>query len=216
MDPKKRSRIQEDLPALYLRLNGFFVTGFIVHSPIHGQIETEVDLLAVRFPRNLQPEREVEPDLLLEVSDRVIDLAICEVKSKGRQLHFKALYRSPDSIACILRWAGMVQEFEIEELAVKLQTALSPESSSPNTIPCVDSAASARVRGLLCSPERDAKRSNQAWFLSGGALLDFISRCLCSAAPRPECATTSISANGTSTKTSFGTSRIEARTILGR
>lgn len=45
-----RSDIQETLVSLYLRLNGYFVSGFIVHA-VYG-VETELDVLAVRFPRH--------------------------------------------------------------------------------------------------------------------------------------------------------------------
>ena len=74
--------------SLYLRLNGFFVTGFIVHSPLHGQNRVELDALALRLPYNCEPERQIGPDPVLELSEKYTDLAICEVKSKGQQLQF--------------------------------------------------------------------------------------------------------------------------------
>ncbi|MEK6550160.1 MAG: hypothetical protein AABZ50_00790 [Pseudomonadota bacterium] len=191
MDTKWKSRAQEELLALYLRLNGFFVTGFIVHSPIHGQNATEVDLLAVRFPYNKEPERQVDPDVVLETSDQVIDLAICEVKSRGQQLQFnQALLASPDRVACVLRWAGIYNEGEIQGLASQVQAALSPSNPPKPIIPSVSGPRQTRVRGLLCSPERDTRRNNQAWFLQGSAILSYISRCLCPPVPRSTCATT--------------------------
>jgi len=191
MDTKQKSRAQEELLALYLRLNGFFVTGFIVHSPIHGQNATEVDLLAVRFPHNSEPEREVDPDVVLETSDEVVDLAICEVKSKGQQLHFnKAMLESPDRVACVLRWSGIYKGSEIQELASQVRTALSPSNPPKPTIPSVSGPRQTRVRGLLCSPERDTKRNNQAWFLPGSVILSYVSLCLCPPVPRSTCATT--------------------------
>jgi hypothetical protein len=191
MDAKRKSRAQEELLALYLRLNGFFVTGFIVHSPIHGQNATEVDLLAVRFPYNKEPERQVDPDSAIETSDQVVDLAICEVKSKGQQLQFnQALLASSDQIACVLRWSGMFQESEIQQLAPQVQAALSPSHSSKAAIPCIRGPRGTRVRGILCSPERDTRRNNQAWFLPGSAMLSYVSRCLCPPVPRSTCATT--------------------------
>ena len=58
------SDFQEQLSALYLRLNGFFVSGFIVHAPQNEfndkgeprKNRTEVDVLAVRFPHNIELE----------------------------------------------------------------------------------------------------------------------------------------------------------------
>jgi hypothetical protein len=191
MDAKWKSQVQERLLSLYLRLNGFFVTGFIVHSPIEGQNLAEIDLLAVRFPHNREPEREVEADPYLQTSNEVIDLVICEAKSSGKQLQFnQALLASPDRVACLLRWAGIYQEQEVLELAPRFLAALSPTNPPRNEVPCVVGPQQTRVRGLLCCPERDMRRDNQAWFLTGSAMLGFISRCLCPSAPRLTCATT--------------------------
>lgn len=190
MDAKSKSRVQEELLSLYLRLNGFFVTGFIVHSPIHGQNVAEIDVLAVRFPYNKEPERQVEPDPLIEVSDQLVDVVICEVKSRGQQLQFnRALVATPEPIARLLRWAGMFQETDIAVMALQVQLALAPTNPARSAIPCVLGAKQTRVRGLLCSPERNKRRNNQAWFLSGPAMFSFISRCLCPPVPRSTCAT---------------------------
>src|SRR5580658_7819091 len=77
-DAKLRSRMQEQLLSLYLRLNGYFVSGLIVHSPTPGENFTEVDLLGIRFPRSREPERQIDSDPLLETSTDLIDLVICE------------------------------------------------------------------------------------------------------------------------------------------
>lgn len=191
MDEKWRSRVQEELLSLYLRLNGYFVTGFIVHSPVHGQNVTEIDVLAVRFPYNKEPEREVEPDPLLEASDQFVDLVICEVKSKGQQLQFNhVLIATPDPITRLLRWSGIFQEAEISALAPQVKEALLPAHLGKSGIPSVIGPRHTRIRGLLCSPERKDRRDNQAWFLSGSAIFGYISRCLCPPARRSTCATT--------------------------
>jgi hypothetical protein len=188
---KERSKLQEELLGLYLRLNGFFVTGFIVHSAVPGRVSTEVDVLAVRFPHNKQPEREVGPDPLLECSDDRTDLLICEVKGRKKQLQFnEALLSEPGTVASLLRWSGLYVESEIEEIAPKLRAALSPRNPPNKEIPCVSAARSTRVRGILCSPERNKRQDGQAWFLTGPAMLAYISRCLCPSVPRTQCATT--------------------------
>jgi hypothetical protein len=190
MGAKERSRVQEELLSLYLRLNGFFVTGFIVHSPVHGQNQTEVDVLALRFPYNREPERQVDPDPLLQTSDHLVDLAICEVKGRGQRLQFnQPLIASSECVASLLRWAGMYQESEIQTLAPQIQSALTPTNPPTPTIPCVLGPNGTRVRGILCCPDRDSQRNNQAWFLPGPAMLSYISRCLCPSAPRSTCAT---------------------------
>ena len=85
---KDKAKIQEDLMMLYLRLNGFFVTGFIAHSPIQGEALTEIDALALRMPHNAEPERGVGLHEVLDLSNEYTDLVICEAKSRGRQLCF--------------------------------------------------------------------------------------------------------------------------------
>lgn len=139
MNTKCKSRVQERLVTLYLRLNGYFVSGFIVHSPIPGKNFAEIDLLAVRFPRNKELERQVDTDAILEPSSEIIDLVICEVKGGRQQLRFNpSLLARADRLASVLRWAGLYSEDEIDELAPKLATALSrrqtPQLGSPVVI----------------------------------------------------------------------------------
>jgi hypothetical protein len=189
MDSKEKSCVQENLLNLYLRLNGYFVSGVIVHSPIIGKATTEVDVLAIRFPHNSEPERLVEPDNALSVSAQDIDLVICEVKSKGQTLQFnKALYGSVDSVKSLLRWAGIHTAIEIEDLAPKVSTMLQPNSTYTD-IPCVQGPRRTRIRGLMCCPERDKIHSNQPFFISGSALFEYISKCLCPETPRASCST---------------------------
>jgi hypothetical protein len=57
---KPRNYTQEDLLKLYLRLNRFFITGFIIHSPDLGKNRTEIDALAIRLQHNAEPERVVD------------------------------------------------------------------------------------------------------------------------------------------------------------
>ena len=73
-----KSDIQETLVSLYLRLNGYFVSGFIVHAP--HQVGTELDVLAVRFPRYIEPEREVHGCEHLAIPSEKIDFIVGEVK----------------------------------------------------------------------------------------------------------------------------------------
>lgn len=189
-DTKWKSRVQENLLSLYLRLNGYFITGFIMHSAKRGQNLTEIDLLAVRFPYNTEPERQVGTDISLETSNDAIDLAICEVKSRGQQLQFnRTLLASPDRIAGVLRWAGVYQEQEIVELAPQVLKALSTDNQFSAEIPCIVGPRQTRIRGLLCCPELNSRRNNQPRFLTGATILGFISRCLCPTEQRSTCAT---------------------------
>ena len=70
----------------------------MVHSPVAWRNKTEIDVLAVRFPKNAEPERGVGAAEELVAADGVIDIVIGEVKSRGRQLQFnEALRQSCDT-----------------------------------------------------------------------------------------------------------------------
>jgi hypothetical protein len=190
-DEKQRSRIQEELLSLYLRLNGYFLTGLIIHSPVPGRVSTEVDVLAIRFPHNQQPERQVLPDPLLEPSNERTDLLICEVKSRGQQLRFnEALVDSTATLTSLLQWSGLHSDAEIQDLVPAFRDALSVTVKPNQSIPTVDAPRQSRVRGILCSPERDKRQKGQAWFIPGPPMLSYISQCLCPSTPRSGCATT--------------------------
>lgn len=128
MATRSDSKVQEQLVSLYLRLNGFFVTGFVVHSSIHGSNQTEVDALALRLPFNSEPERQIGPSSLLDLTANLTDLMICEVKSRGQKLQFNsALRNQPAAAGSVLRWSGLFEEAEIPDLATSLCAALSPD-----------------------------------------------------------------------------------------
>lgn len=85
---KERSQIQERLVKLYLRLNGYFSDGFIVHHDINSRISLE-DILGVRFPNHSESEREAGLCSRLQLNDsNNIDILIGEVKSNGVSLRF--------------------------------------------------------------------------------------------------------------------------------
>ena len=190
-DMRSRSQLQEQLVSLYLRLNGFFVTGFIVHSPLHGQNRVELDALALRLPYNCEPERQIGPDPVLELSEKYTDLAICEVKSKGQRLQFnQSLVEQSAAAATILRWGGLFRESEVNKLSHAVTQVLAPRSPAATEAPTVLGPRDVRIRGLLFSPERDARRTNQPWFVPGPQLFDYVWRCLCPEQTRQSCATT--------------------------
>lgn len=183
-----KSEIQEDLLSLYLRLNGFFVSSLIVHSHLHGHNRTEIDALAVRFPHNSEPEREVGPDEYLETSDKHIDLLICEVKSGGSPLRFNpALANSEETIASVLRWAGMFSNRQLAVVAKHLMHSLQPVDRPPEGMPTVLGPGHTRVRALLCAPERWTRKRNQRWFLPGKQIFEYIWKCLCPESARASC-----------------------------
>src|ERR1700731_3077069 len=112
----RKSEIQETLVSLYLRLNGYFVSGFIVHAPGIDSAgnRTQVDALAIRLPYNSEPEREVMPSEYLQIPTGTTDIALCEVKGGHEALQFNQGLRGPDAIRSVLRWIGAFEEKEME------------------------------------------------------------------------------------------------------
>ena len=184
-----KGEVQELLVTLYLRLNGYFTSGFIVHAPRKGQSRTEIDVLGVRFPKNAEPEREVAVAGELDPTTWLIDVVIAEVKSEGRDLQFnEALRNSPSSVASVLRWVGLYEEAEIQTLAQKLGVCLAPENASRQEPPTIDGPRDTRIRGLLFSPERPQRQPDDPWFITGEHVFSHIWRCLRPSAPRTACA----------------------------
>ena len=189
-DYKDKSEAQEALVKLYLRLNGYFTTGFIIHSPEHGKNVAEIDALAIRMPYNYEPEREIEPSAFLDLKEGVTDLLICEVKSRGKSLQFNDGFRDdPPAIQTVLRWSGLFKDSEVPDLASKLQPGLKPEGQPKDKLFSVPGPRGIRIRAMLCSPERLNKRDNQVWFLHGDEIFTFVWKCLCPESPREYSAT---------------------------
>ncbi len=187
---KPRSYTQEDLLKLYLRLNGFFITGFIVHSPDFGKNRTEIDALAIRLPHNAEPERVLEPSPYLEPSIDLVDFLICEVKSKGQKLRFNdSLCNSLSAIESVLRWGGLFCEKEVIALAPEVQNIIQQANPSKQEIPMLLGPRKTRIRAILCSPERWNKRSNQPWFINGQEIFGYLWKCFCPDEPRSTCST---------------------------
>ena len=81
------------MTTLYLRLNGLFTSGLVLHSEVWGQDIGDVDCLAVWHPFHDQSEREVAPDPFLEMGGRR-ELLLCEVKSSAAALSFNERLRT--------------------------------------------------------------------------------------------------------------------------
>src|ERR1041384_6126900 len=192
MDISFRSKVTEDLTTLYLRLNGYFTTGLILHAPGWGKLDTEIDCLAVRFPLSAQPERGIGADRFLEPSIMQIDLLFCEVKCRDEKLQFnKAIRKDLDRFVRALRWSGIFSKQEIERFAPKVLAAFTPKPAATGKIPVVSVNRRVRIRGLISSPERNSgnRRNTDPWYLGGDKIFDYAWRCFCPTAPRPTCST---------------------------
>jgi hypothetical protein len=183
-----KGELQELIATLYLRLNGYFTSGLILHHPDTGKNLSDVDVLAIRFPWHVQPDREVGPAPELNCSKTETDIVIGEVKSKGQPLQFNDSVRdSPEAVCRILQWTGAFEQQEITGLEPQVRSALSPGALLKSEWPTVQAPRSTRIRGVLFSPEYNSRRENQPWFLPGPPILDYLWRCLHPGAAPPSC-----------------------------
>jgi hypothetical protein len=169
--------VHEALATLYLRLNGYFTTALIVHSPEWGQNLAEVDCLAIRHPNHSQPERCVETSPFLAVRKAEVDLIICEAKSSPENITFNESLRTDlEVIRVLLRWAGVFCEEKIESVANSLQPLLQPgvalEAARNGVL-----ESGHRVRPLLCCPPCSEGDCADRWCLVGPELFNFINLC---------------------------------------
>lgn len=191
------SDLQEQLSSLYLRLNGYFVSGFIIHAP-EGEINEkgeprkvrgEIDALAVRFPCNKEPEREAGPSDYLHVSDEKIDILICEVKGGDHALQFnEGLRNDPSRVFSVLRWIGILNEEKIKQEIDHVIEILStqydnrPDQFREYYIPDTNY----RIRAILFAPDRHAPtQPNQQRYIYGEEIINYIWRCLRPQEKRP-------------------------------
>ena len=185
----KRSDVQEAVLQLYLRLNGYFTTGFIVQAPEWGRNRAQVDALAIRHPFNSEPERVVDYSTFLGLGNHVSDVLICEVKSKGMGLQFNEGLRTIGALTTVLRWVGLFSEEELEPHAEELLELMQPGCPAERAQSGVDVKGMVRIRPLLCAPERAHARANQPWFLPGSVIFNWVTNCLNPPSPRSSCAT---------------------------
>lgn len=183
-----KSDVQETLVLLYLRLNGYFGTGFIVHAPDRNK--TEMDLLAVRFPRHREPEREVQcSEHLVIPSDRV-DFVIGEVKGGLNNVNFNVRFREDGaSIRTVLNRFGAFEEHEIEHLCLCIPNLLEPEkvrkSGGFPTLPLRDGQY--QLRFVLFAAEQRRDESPGRPYVFEDDLLNFVWTCFRPEQRRAQC-----------------------------
>jgi hypothetical protein len=184
-----RPEANEAILALYLRLNGYFTTGLIVHNPKWGDVSTEIDCLAVRHPRHTQPERQVPSSPFLALQDGLVDLLICDAKSSVANTHFnESLTGNPDVIASVLCWAGLLDEGAASDVAHQMMPLLKGGVDA-NEAKAGIVRDGVRVRGLLCCPPANPVDFDDRWCLDGAEVLRFADECLRPASRRDSCST---------------------------
>lgn len=184
----RKSDVHESLAALYLRLNGYFTTGLILHSPEWGQARTEIDCLAIRHYHHMQADRVIETAEFLNADERATDLILCEVKGDPSQLRFNNPIRTDPAALCeMLRWAGIFSEDRIDSVAGRLQPLLQEGVSTEAARHGVHEG-DFRVRALLCCPSIDSPVAN-LWCLTGNEILEYARQCFSPDERRPSCST---------------------------
>jgi len=177
MNFTEKNVLQETLFSLYLRLNGYFVSGFIVHAPKGNT--TEIDALAVRFPHHTEQAREVNPCNKLVISDDKVDFLICEVKGGNRRPQFNpALRGNNEAMTSVLNRFGAFNNDCTEELATKVSEAIQPESIRKfSSFPQVDIDVNSKIRCILVVPDQNRPKTNPKPYIYGDDILSYIWSC---------------------------------------
>jgi hypothetical protein len=176
---KRKSLFQERLEKLYLRLNGYFTTGFIIQSENRG-IETEVDIIAIRFPYNEQTEREVKNSNYLQIPPGAIDIVIGEAKMRTRTLQFNDPIRTDpnrdENWRKMLKWIGLFSEEEVQHLIPQLIDAIqTKDNHTPQEFPYVvhgGKFGTIILRPIFFAPDRGAPSRNQQRYSMARKWLD--------------------------------------------
>jgi hypothetical protein len=199
MNPNRDKRIslfQERFVKLYLRLNGYFTTGFIVQSENRG-IETEVDIIAIRFPYNEQTEREVKNSGYLQIPPDAIDIVIGEAKMRTRTLQFNDPIRNDpnrdENWRKMLKWIGLFSEDEVHHLIPQLIDVIQTKNNHTlQEFPYVvhgGKFGTVILRPIFFAPDRRAPGRNQLRYVHGEEMVGFIWKCLNPEAQRKYCNT---------------------------
>ncbi len=181
-----KSDIQEALVSLYLRLNGYFASGFIVHAPYRNK--TEMDVLAVRFPRHMEPEREVQCCRHLAIPGNSIDLLVGEVKGGGSNANFNRRFREDgEAIRTVLRRFGALEEEGIERVCETVPGLLKPEKIRKlKTFPTLDvGSGSAQLRFVIFATEQRRESALAGPYIFEDDLLNFVWTCFSPEQQRP-------------------------------
>lgn len=186
--------IQEDLVKLFLRLNGYFTTGLVIHSPNYGNNQTELDTLAIRLPFHNQPDRVIECSEYLQIPNGTIDIIIGEVKSGTEAIQINSALRNDrNSIEKLLNWLGAFDGDEITAVIDNLQAAMATEEiNTPDNFKCLsiqNKSGNYSIRPIVFSVDRPQPRRNQSRFVYGQLMLDYIWNCLRPETVRPTCST---------------------------
>lgn len=181
--------IQESLVTLYLRLNGYFTSGHILHANLDDLAVRErgdIDVFAIRLPYSREPETANPQSKYLGVTNGILDVIVGEVKSGREPIQFNPSIRDMENMVRSLRRAGFSNKDDLLfEVASNLthrmipQPINSPDATIDVTLdPSEDIHYPIRIRPVLFHLDRRQPNRNQAWFVGYQEIMDFIWRCL--------------------------------------
>lgn len=177
----------EALVSLYMRLNGYFTSGLIVHSKEQGKNKTEIDCLAVRNRFHEQPERQVKCDPFLAIQPGYTDLIICEVKS-GDQGQFNDSLHDPEILAIMLKWSGTIPPDQCYDVAKNLVPLLASDALAETVrTGLLIEEHRISIRPLICCLA--AAEKAESWCLSSPTIFRFANECFNPSQRRGECST---------------------------
>jgi hypothetical protein len=181
--------IQESLVNLYLRLNGYFTSGHIVHAkPDNLAIreKTEIDVFALRLPYSREPETGNFPSEYLHVENGILDVIVGEVKSGRQPIQFNPGIRDTGNMVSALRRVGFTaNDKALCKIASELTNQMIPQPVNHPDIrieitlkPSADILYPTRIRPVLFHLGRREPTKNQAWFVGYQQIMNFTWRCL--------------------------------------
>ncbi len=184
-----KSEIQENLVSLYLRLNGYLSSGFILQSDRKG-IKGQIDIIAIRFKYHRQDNAGHNSSPYIEIPQTNIDIIVGEVKSKGQKLRFNDSLINKDNILCMFQWIGIVPDNKINDAVDEFFKLVNSPNSNLKTLksirPIKSDFGSVAIRPMLFSPER-INHHNEDKFVHWTEIDDFLWTCLCPPKDRIDC-----------------------------
>lgn len=186
--------IQENIVRLFLRLNGYFTSGLILHSANHGHNASEIDIMGIRLPFHNQEDRIIKSCEYLQIPNNTTDIVICELKSGKQRVQVNSALRNDVGlIKKLFNWIGAFDEDEMASNLNLLQKLfINQQINSPNdfkTLIINAKSGNYSIRNIMFAIDRPCPKRNQSRFIYGQLMLDYIWLCLCSDEKRPNCST---------------------------